>query len=149
VTNKTNKLPSFINKQNKQTTFLHKQTKQTNNLPSKTNKIKQTSKQHSFINKQNKTNKQTTFLRKQTIQNRQNKQTTFLHRLILKRQAAGVRMCHQHCIPNPRQLVCFFPFPYERHEWQKQGHPGEKKNKGQQFSKKCTSETSIVEKNIN
>ncbi len=44
-------------------------------------------------------------------------------------------MCHQHCIPNLRQLVCFFPFPYERHEWQKQGHPGEKKNKGQQFCK--------------
>jgi hypothetical protein len=53
-------------------------------------------------------------------------------------------MCHQHCILTLRQLVCFFPFPSERHEWQKQGHPGETKSKGQQFCRKCTPETNNV-----
>lgn len=46
--------------------------------------------------------------------------------------------------------LLLFPFPYEEHQWQKQGQIRKNNKKGQRFcNKRRTSETSVVEKNIN
>jgi hypothetical protein len=85
------------------------------------------------------------------VLSRQKRQQCSSFNEILKRERGGSTYVPSTSRPKSTS-TCFllFPFPYEEHQWQKQGQIPKNNNKGQQFgNKRRTSETSVVEKNIN